>query len=482
MDERSQKIAGQSSQISWKTGLAYGLPNFGMAIMIGPAIGVLQGVYAKDFGLTLESMAGVILLGRIFDAVSDPLIGISSDKLRNRFWGRRSWLVVGAIISLISLYHLFIPPASGLTVSHFRIWFILGFLGWTISEVPYLAWGTEITEDYDQRTKIFSFKAATGLAGSLVFLSLPLLILFYNVNILGKSPETQTGDFSPLSLKVAFGLLAILMPIFVIIALKVCPDGSHIKKTTHCSFKETLIILMANKAMRLFCIAFMFIGIAAGMQISMAYLHLSVYLQLGEDVSKLYVCGLAFSLLGVPVWNWLAKVKGKHISFITGLALTGAFFIVLGLMEPDQGGKLIFGKVPVFWQYLVTFIVFNFCSAVFYSLPPAIIGDIAEYGMLKTRQDQTGTYYSIYTLLYKSMIGIGGAAAMFIAGAVFGFDATSDVQNDTAALGLKIMMGFLPAVLVGISVIILLRYPITKAKYAEIQAEIHELGLKTTDK
>jgi len=480
MKENGQ-IVEENNQVNWKVGLAYGLPNFCMAIMIGPALGVLQGVYAKDFGLTLESMAGVILLGRIFDAISDPLVGISSDKFRHRFWGRRSWLVAGAIISLISLYHLFIPPAGGMTITHFRIWFILGFLGWTVSEVPYLAWGTEITEDYDQRTKIFSFKTATGLAGSLVFLSLPLIIFYYNVNIKGMDADTQTGDFSPLTLKVAFGLLAITLPIFVITALKVCPDGFHVKNTTHRSFKDTLIILLTNKAMLLFCIAFMFIGIAAGMQISMAYLHLSVYLQLGEDVSKLYVCGLAFSLIGVPVWNWLAKVKGKHISFITGLAFTGAFFVVLGLMEPDNGGKLIFGKVPVFWQYLVTYIVFNFCSAVFYSLPPAMIGDIAEYGMLKTRQDQTGTYYSIYTFLYKSMIGIGGAAAMFIAGAVFGFDATSDVQNDTAALGLKIMMGFLPAVLVAIAVIILLRYPITKAKYLDIQAQIHELGLKTTD-
>jgi Na+/melibiose symporter-like transporter len=71
--------------------------------------------------------------------------------------------------------------------------------------------------------------------------------------------------------------------------------------------------------------------------------------------------------------------------------------------------------------------------------------------------------------------------AFFIAGAVFGFDPKSFVQTDQAAIGIKIMMGYLPALLVVAAILILLRYPITRKKHLEIQNKIKELGLKVED-
>jgi len=464
----------------WKVAVAYGMPNFGLAIMVGPVMGILQGYYAKHFPISLEAIAGVLLLARVFDAVTDPLVGIASDHVRDRFWGRRSWLVVGALLSVLAMYNLLVVP-DGVTVGSFRVWILVGFLAWTIAEIPYLAWGTELTGDYDARTRIFSSKTAWGFVGSLIFLALPNLIAFYQARVMG-TPEAQiTRDYSHLSMKASFWLLAVTTPLFVAIALWACPGGSHARKAERKGLAETARILFSNKAMRIFMGGFVVLGIAGGMQVAMAYLHVSVYLGLGEHVSQIYVVGFLCSLLGVPLWNWLAAAKGKHVSLIAGLSVTCFLFIGLGLLKPHDGVSLLWGKPVVFWYYLLIFCGCNFSQVVFYSMPPAIIGDISEAALLETRKDQSATYYSVYTFLYKMMIGLGQGAALFLSGALFGFDPKAVAQVDKAAIGIKVIMGYLPAVLVVVAVLILTRYPITRRRHLEIQARIKELGLKVEE-
>jgi Na+/melibiose symporter-like transporter len=493
--ESNNKIA------PWKLALAYALPNFGLAIMVGPVQGLMQGYYAKHFAITLAQIGGVLFLARIIDAILDPVIGMSSDHFRSRFWGRRSWLVAGATLSLIAIYHLLVVP-SDQTITGLRPWIILGFIAWTLSEIPYLAWGTELTSDYDARTKIFSFRTALGFTGALIFLGMPNIIGFYKQiapavltsvanffsrpdlipiyqdRFIGASEVTR--DYSPLSMQVSFWLLAITVPLFVLVALWVCPGGSHVKKVERKGPVDALRILFSNKAMLIFMGAFAALGIAGGMQIAMAYLHVSVYLGLGQEVSQIYVVGALCSLAGVPMWNWVAKVKGKHIALIAGLSVTCLLYIWLGLLQPHDG-SMIWDRPVVFWYYLAIFCGLNFFQVVYYSISPAILGDISEAAMLESREDQSGTYFAVYTFVYKLVIGVGQGLAFLIAGAVFGFNPKEFVQTDHAALGIKLMMAYLPAALVVVAILILLRYPITKKKHEEIQAKIKELGLKTED-
>ena len=161
--------------------------------------------------------------------------------------------------------------------------------------------------------------------------------------------------------------------------------------------------------------------------------------------------------------------------------MTCLLYVALGLLQPHDGVSMLWDRPVVFWYYLAIFCGLNFFQVVYYSISPAIIGDISEAAMLETREDQSGTYFAVYTFVYKLVIGIGQGLAFFTAGAVFGFDPKSFVQTDTAAVGIKLMMGYLPAVLVVVAILILLRYPITRKKHLEIQKQIKELGLKVED-
>lgn len=464
-----------NDRISWKVAGAYSLPNFGLAIMVGPAMGILHGFLAKEYKLDLWAIGVVMIVARLFDAVTDPIVGIASDKTRSRFWGRRSWITAGTALSLVAMYFVLIQ-SKNLTPGFFCFWMLVSFLAWTISEIPYLAWGTEIATRYDDRTKMFSFKSAMGYLGSLIYLVMPLLIMYYQTRVQGVPESETTLDYTPLSMQVTFWMLAIIMPLGLVLALKVCPDGAHIKKPEKKNLGKTIRLLLANKAMRIFSGSFLLLGISCGLQIGMAYLHLSVYLGV-EDVSIIYFFAYICSLCGVPFWNWFASRFGKHVAFISGLSVTIPLFVALAMLEPASGQNLLYDRPLVFWQYLVILCSLNFCQVVFQVMPPAILGDIANADMVETRTDETGTYYSIYTFAFKTVLGVGQGVALLMAGTVFGFIPTQSEQTDFAAFGLKLSMGYIPAVLTLAGVLLMLRYPLTKKKYEEVQAKLREMGL-----
>mgnify|MGYP000344964411 CR=1 FL=1 len=275
-------------------------------------------------------------------------------------------------------------------------------------------------------------------------------------------------------MKITFIMLAIVMPLGTLIALTVCPDGDHIRQPARKTIGQTIRLLLANKAMLIFTGSFVLLGIGCGMQVGLAYLHLTVYLDI-KNASPIYFFAFVCSLLGVPFWNWFASRKGKHVAFFTGLAITIFFFIALALMQPAESDVLYGGQPKVFWQYLITICSLNFCQVVFVIMPPAIIGDIANADMVESKQDETGTYYSIYTFCFKTVLGLGQGMALLLAGPVFGFDPEAKTQTDLAATGLKLFMGWIPAGLTLAGALLMTRYPITRERYEEIQQKLKAL-------
>jgi Na+/melibiose symporter-like transporter len=147
---------------------AYAAPIMIMALMLGPAGSILQGVYTQSFGLKLEDIAVYLIVVRLFDAITDPAIGYLSDKTVSWPGGRKIWIVAGAIISVIGAYFLFIPPEN-VTAEYFLVFFLVCFLGWTMMEIPHLAWGNELSGNYDTKSKIFNVRYAFLFIGMWTF-------------------------------------------------------------------------------------------------------------------------------------------------------------------------------------------------------------------------------------------------------------------------------------------------------------------------
>ena len=134
----------------------YVAPAFAMAVPTIPVYVLLPAFYAEAMGLGLAATGAALLAARIFDVVTDPIVGHLSDRLRSR-WGRRKPpIAVGAVIAGIALIRL-LDPAPGADIWYLVAWAIVLYLGWTLVAVPYTAWGAELSPDTEEALRALGY-------------------------------------------------------------------------------------------------------------------------------------------------------------------------------------------------------------------------------------------------------------------------------------------------------------------------------------
>jgi len=126
--------------------LVFALPAIMQGFMHAPAASLIQGIYAKHAGLPLVALGTAVLITRLFDAFTDPLIGWASDWWRQKTGSRKPFIVVGTLVTAVGLWFLYRPP-EGVTISYFLVWFTVAYLGWTMTEIPYRAWSFELATE-----------------------------------------------------------------------------------------------------------------------------------------------------------------------------------------------------------------------------------------------------------------------------------------------------------------------------------------------
>ena len=158
--------------------LAYALPAFGLAVVGIPVYVYLPKFYTDVVGVPVAAVGALLLAVRVFDAVSDPVIGALSDRTRTRHGRRRPWIALAPWPLAISILLLFAPPELGPGAA--TLWFGASifalFLFWTAVTVPYEALGPEITFQYDERTGLLALRDGMLLVGTLAAASSPVAV------------------------------------------------------------------------------------------------------------------------------------------------------------------------------------------------------------------------------------------------------------------------------------------------------------------
>jgi len=173
----------------------------------------------------------------------------------------------------------------------------------------------------------------------------------------------------------------------------------------------------------------------------------------------------------MPLWLTLAKKMEKAKAYALGIGVSGLGFLLLALLEPSN--TQLWDMADTFWYYLAIFAFLQLMLGAIWSLPPALLGDVIDYGTLKTGKDQSGTYYAVFTFIKKSFGGLGGGIGLLIA-ASYGFEPSSTELSESAGQGVKLVMAYLPALLMFIALFILTLYPISKARHSVIRKKIDQ--------
>ena len=164
--------AGQ--KLPTKTLFFYGLADVPVMFALMPMSIYLYRFYTGDIGLAISTVANIVLMARLFDVVTDPLIGYLSDHTRSRFGRRKPWILASVPLLMIGIYKIFMPP-DGVGAIYLFSWLMVMWLGWTMLMIPYYAWAAELSTDYDERTKVTGWRAAMGSVGQLLAHGIPAI-------------------------------------------------------------------------------------------------------------------------------------------------------------------------------------------------------------------------------------------------------------------------------------------------------------------
>ena len=419
--------------------------------LTGTASGsILAGVYAKNFDISLTALGTAMLMARLFDAISDPLIGYLSDRTRSRLGPRKPWIAFGLLLTVISTFYYFIPPDSA-DATYFMIWYMAATLSWTMVQIPLLAWQGELSHDYNERSRISTYRVIGDRIGRLSFALLPLLPIFASSRITLEVMES------------VFWLVLILAPITLVFSIWKVPRGTRLQSTDQDRLIDFIKTVPRNKPMLMLLAITISSGLADGVFSTTVFLYVDVYLQRAEDFPVVLLVGQGFMLLALPVCLVIMRRFGKHHTWAGGTAIVicGA----MTLMFTTQGDPL--------WMLLGAILLVYAGAAAGNVASVAMLSDVVDYDTLKTGHNRGGQYFSLSALIEKANFAVGGAIAFYTLD-LFGFDVKLATQSVLGDWGMKTTIGILPVIFAGTAMVLLLFYPLTEARHKIIVRRLEQ--------
>lgn len=436
------------STLKRSTLLCYSLTELPVVMALFPVMVFVPKFYASEMGVPLALAANIILAVRIFDVLTDPLVGYLSDRTHTRWGRRRPWIAAAAPVLMLAFFMLFLPD-DGVGAAYMFGWMMVLSLGTTMMMIPYYAWAAELSPDYDERSRITGWRSMMGVVGSLMAQLIPsaALILF-----------GYGGSGAVLS--IVGVAMVILMPICVLLTVARVPETrDYVSSVT--PLLRGFKLMLENGPFKRLVLAFMIGSIALSISTPLYLFFITFVL----DAEEMAIFMLAFFYLAnfsaVPFWVWLSTHIGKHTAYIASfalIALTHPLYLLLG--EGD------------FWWMLPVTLVTGFSAGGFAALPNSMKADVIDLDTLHSGENRAALFFSTWSFTAKMSGSLGGWIAL-TGLAWVGFNAAPDAVNSAGQLlGLRLLFALLPSVFFLLAGVVIWHYPITKARHAEMRAEL----------
>lgn len=449
-----------SEKLSIKTKLFYGIGDVGNAL-VNSAVQFFLLIYFTDGALLPPALVGsALLIGKIWDAVNDPLFGWFSDRFSSkRFGKRRFFMIFGAIPLAISIMLLWFVPRGLERVGVF-IWiaftFILFDTLWTLTNVPYYSLSSELTEDYDERSSLTSFRMILAVPAYIVGAALTPAIV-------GLFATKYTG----------YGFVGIIYGVIAAAALLISASGlkekpNIVANKSEISPLKAIRYTFRNKPFVRLIIAYLLMNLSfAFIKTLMAY-FLTYQLKMEPQVS--IVMGLLLVVVTITIFPWkkIAEKWDKGPAYALGMGI-GAVSIGLCFFLPNQ---------PT-WLIYVIAAVAGVGFAVNWVFPWAMIPDVVDYDRLETGEYRSGMYFGVWGLATKISEAIALAGTGWIL-ALYNYVPNVE-QNASTLFGIRLFFGPIPALFILAALPLLIWYPITRASHMKIRQQLAEKGVLAAD-
>lgn len=392
--------------------------------------------YAVDMGMGLATVGAVFVFGRIFDVITDPLIGYWSDQTRSRFGARRPFMIIGLPFFAISIWLLFMPPENA-SVLYLVFASACFFLLYTIVDVPYSSIGLEISPHVHERTMLASSKSIFQIIGAITTALIPVVLL------------TSGGATLSVLAKAIIVLSVMGLVLFVIFM----PQHNRPITAPRMSFFSAIKWVFARSTYRYLISAFFVVQSANALTTGLLLLYVTHVLKAPHLIGQFLLVIFLSTALVLPVWVIVSRKYSKKTAWMASIILS-AFGLA---MTPLIGA----GDVLLFFMLSAILGASFGADAV---MPTSMLADIVSESESDGQNRTSGTYLAIKNAVSKLTFIVPMGLAFPVLELV-GFD-KSGANSSTHLSTLIFFFATLPILLRLVTLLIIRRAPTTQAELA----------------
>jgi GPH family glycoside/pentoside/hexuronide:cation symporter len=440
--------------------------------MFPAVLGIFMVVLVQDLGFPGWMWGIIFFLPRVFDALTDPIMGYISDNTRSRWGRRRHYVFLGAVlmgISFVIMWQLYREDGVTYNFYYFMFWSFIFYLGLTLFSVPYVAMGYEMSNDFHERTNIM---AIAQWIGQWAWVIAPWFwVVMYDKNWF-ESADVATRTLA-VWVGVACSACAMVPAIFIksqsslhenYAPLNLRSIGYSLKEI-FLGFKEAF----QSVPFRQLCIATFFIFNAFNTIASFSF-FIVVYYLFNGDTGAAGIWPTLFGSVGaifttflvIPIVAGMSKKMGKKRAFVLSQGISVMGYVMLWFL-------FIPGKP---YMFILALPFFSFGIGSLFTLMMSMTADVIDLDELNTGKRREGIFGAIYWWMVK----VGFAVAGLLSGAIMtlvGFDASSTVQPEGAIDGLRMFYSGIPILGTLVAMYVMRNYAVSEERSNEIRAQLN---------
>lgn len=388
--------------------LAYGAPGLPLALMGIPLYVYLPPFYANELGLGLAAVGTALMLTRIWDVITDPVVGYLSDRIPGRH--RRKWLMgAGMPLLIVSLWFL-LRPDDDVGLWHLYLWGLAAFLGWTMIQLPYTSLGAEADPSSHGRTRLAAGREGLALVGTVLAAALPILL----------------GSEAPAEVLAAvFWLMAILLPAGFLLMAATTPEPAIHRPQV--DWRHGWPLLKHNHRLRGLLGGYFLNNLANGIPAALFLMFVADRLGAQDWLGWLLLLYFGAGIAALPAWTAVARRIGKRKAWGASILLAAVSFSFAPWL----------GSGDVAWFALICAIS-GLSLGADMALPASIQADIAGIDSDDGGGDRAGLFFGLLGLATKLALAVAVGVGYGVL-ALAGFEA-----GDSETTALAVTYGALP--------------------------------------
>ncbi|CAM3186020.1 MFS transporter [Asticcacaulis taihuensis] len=410
-----------------------------------PLVATLPEYYGTQ--LQLGAVVGtVFFIVRCFDILVDPVLGHWMDRTRTRLGRFKLWMLICLPILFVSTGFIFLAQ-KGVGPVYLGLWLFVLYVGFSIAALSQASWGTVLSTDYNERSRIFAWWQVGNIVGILAAAVIPVIVqkLGYSY-IFGVQ---LMGGFIMLTLPVSIGIALWLVP------EKISNTNTHDLKLSH------YFDMWKRPNVRSILYADLFMGLAPGVMAALFF----YFFEETKGLTR-FECSVAMLLyfvagiIGAPIWVIASKKMSKHKALILSSLI---FAVLYGAMYFAPKGNFIICAAMTFANGIP--------YAASLLLTRALMADIGDEVMLETGHDHKGTLMAILSATTKVGYAISALTITILGTLHFNVKSPKDSPPD-ALMWVEIFFIGLPVIFLILGAVSMLRYNLTPARHAEIMSQL----------